>query len=709
MKINRDFTFFIEIVLIFIYIFIIIFSIAIQPFYLILGIICVLFLPGYNLLNLIKPQFNLIEKLGYTIILSLAIENLIMFFSYIFLYNIVTSPEFPGFIFDGILLILVIQFINIILIFIFKYKKIKRNKRPEFFQIKIDLKKKDFKILIIFIVFFLSLILLCISTLFSDVPNNDFDTNYKVYRNNFTFFYRVPPIFYLFLITSILCLTYIIFFIKNKYFILISISAFIYCLWILPYLQIGNYFGSDSNRLAEVCTGYPVYGIKVSTGAMFVVREKDFFNPWRYSTSLFTTILLTSATGVDHDFVLMYLFPLIFIFFPFFFYSIFQKYSNKMVNDDLNLIILTVLAFITPLTVKNAHSATTGIIGIYIFLILVVEFFNWIHRREFKSKIKNLPFIIFLYIFLCLTHMEECVYFLIIIIIYSIYYLFFEINKIEINNVLRIKKFKKNLVMIGCLICTLSIIFYLIQEFYGYLKKMFFIITKSINSTIFFDLYDNSKVQVLFILGNSFEFSLIVIGLIIIGTIIYVIGCYLIYFKLNYLLIKIQNIIIKILKSYHNILNKLISTKLFQYLLIPVIFGVILLLNTLFIQFLVEQGLLLIIELILSYIIFIFHIFLFFMGIVYYKIGNHKQNYFLITIIASSSIMLILFISGNYTLGFYVLNARFFTPFIFFNLIIIQNTFFDKFIKKRKIYLILLMILLLFVGTFCSLRKLAYG
>jgi len=74
-----------ELVLIIIYLFMIYNSIILFPLTLILGIISVLFLPGYNLLNLIKPQFKLFEKLGYTTILSLAIENIYMFLWYFFI------------------------------------------------------------------------------------------------------------------------------------------------------------------------------------------------------------------------------------------------------------------------------------------------------------------------------------------------------------------------------------------------------------------------------------------------------------------------------------------------------------------------------------------------------------------------------------------------------------------------------------------------
>ena len=65
----------------------------------------------------------------------------------------------------------------------------------------------------------------------------------------------------------------------------------------------------------------------------------------------------------------------------------------------------------------------------------MVELYELIKKKEFN--IINSLFIIFLYFFLCLTHFEECIYFLVLIILSSIYYLFIEfkaINAISISN-----------------------------------------------------------------------------------------------------------------------------------------------------------------------------------------------------------------------------------------------------------------------------------
>ncbi|KKK47860.1 hypothetical protein LCGC14_3150930, partial [marine sediment metagenome] len=333
------------------------FSIIIQPINLILGFFFVFILPGYNLLSILKPDYKFTEKLGYTIVLSLAIESAFMFISYLLLYNFMTYPESntSGFIFDPFLLTTAIMSINLILIFIKRIKnhKIKQNndiKEEKFFRnfrsIKRRIKPKN---VIIIISLFLALTFLCISAIYSNVPDNNFLANYVDYRSNFTFFFRVPLIFYFFLIISILCLTYIIFSVKNSYITLTCISIFLYCLWILPYLQIGNYYSNDSYYLFKSYEVYLKYGILSHQGYHFVMYN---FDSLRYSTSLFSAILLTNATSMGIDFVLWYLYPLFYIFLPFFFYSVLKKHSNEKKKIEILLIILVIFILFTPQFLK---------------------------------------------------------------------------------------------------------------------------------------------------------------------------------------------------------------------------------------------------------------------------------------------------------------------------------------------------------------------
>jgi len=119
MKLRRVFLL-IELVTLLIYFLMILFSVILQPLNMILGFFFVFILPGYNLISILKPEYQFSEKLGYMIVLSLALESALMLFSYIILYNFETYPESNtrGVIFNPIILISSILFINLILTFI---------------------------------------------------------------------------------------------------------------------------------------------------------------------------------------------------------------------------------------------------------------------------------------------------------------------------------------------------------------------------------------------------------------------------------------------------------------------------------------------------------------------------------------------------------------------------------------------------------------
>ena len=287
MKLNRQYLL-IELLLLSFYFFIILFSITIQPINLILGFFFVFILPGYNLLSIIKPGYKFIEKIGYAIVISIALESVLMLGCYILFYNLASYPESStkGLVFNPIILISAVLSINLILIFIKRIKNYKSNqisnsKKINFIgflgSIKRRLKLKD---MIIIISFVLSLIFLCVSTIYSEAPNNDYLVNYIDYKLDFTFFLRVPLIFYFFLLISILCLTYIIFSFKNSYFILSMISIFLYSLWILPYLQIDNYFNHDSYQLLNYYEIYLNEGILSFHGYQITILN---FDTLRYS------------------------------------------------------------------------------------------------------------------------------------------------------------------------------------------------------------------------------------------------------------------------------------------------------------------------------------------------------------------------------------------------------------------------------------------
>ena len=737
MKLNRVYLL-IELSLLSIYFFIILFSINIQPINLILGFFFIFILPGYNLVSILKPEYKLTEKLGYVIVLRLALESALMLFSYILLYNSASYPESTtkGVIFNPILLISTILSLNLILTFIKRRKnhKIKQNnyfKETNFFRNLEAIRRKiNLKNMMIIFGFIFSLVLLCVSTLYSNVPNNDYSINYRDYRSNFTFFTRVPLTFYIFIIISILCLTYIIFSVKNRYITLTCISIFLYCLWILPYLQIGNYFNHDSYNLLKYYEIYLDNGIMSYQGYHFVIYN---FDSLRYSTSLFSVILLTSATATDINFVLWYLYPLFYIFLPFFFYSVLKKYSKKKKNNDIFLVILVIFMLFTPQFLKYGHAPGTGVFGIIIFLILVVEFFNLMQKDKFN--LRNSFLIILLYFFLSLTHTEECIYFLILMILYSIYYFFFKIMKIKINintsqlfssngelkrestlliqtidGIIQEDNLKKEFTKILILFSFLTLIFYFTLLFFNYFYTY---LNRAIGSFSFLEfIYDKTvatRIVIPFFIRGGLLISTFFLISIILGIILLFIILYLIFFEKYHFSFKLYSLALKIFKKIFFPIKKLISNKIFQFILFPLFFMMIILIDIYVLLTLEKAFFLTVIALILSYSTLILQIFFFIKGIAFFKIENDKQNFFLINIIASSVIMGVLMISGELWLAVYVLHTRFFVIFVFSNSIIIQDTYFKEYKKRKKIQLMFLIILILSLGVFYSLRTLSFG
>ncbi len=729
----------IELILIVIYSFMTLFSIVLQPINIILGFFIVFILPGYNLLNLIKPKFRFIEKLGYSIIISLAVENISMFFSYIILYNYGTYPDATsrGFIFNSTLLIASIIFINFILIIINEFKnfkiKIKSNKNQKRdYSINLDRIKYnlDLKKSLVIVTFALSLILLCISTLNSEVPNNnDYLTNRYDYRSNFTFFYRVPLIFYAFLIISILCFTYIVFFIKNDYIILIAISMFIYCLWILPYLQIGNYFGHDTHLLSMDYEIYLDHGIMTYSGFNFVIFN---FDSLRYSTGLFTTILLISATNVSLDFALWYLYPMLYIFIPCLFYSVFKKFLNKSKNGDYTLIIMVIFVIFTPQFIKFGHATGTGVLGTLIYFILVIEFYNLMQKNEFN--IYNSFLIILLYFFLTLTHTEECIYFLVLMILYYIYYLFLKLKKIEKNSIfspdflkspskvesfylhqivlqeLAQKKIKNIHKKFSALLCILILIFYIANEFIGWFRIYFLMLFGNFPFlAIFYDIFIQTKIIIPFFLRGEISFSIFILASIFFGVFLLNYIIYLIFFKKFNFILKIYNTGINFARKIYYYITKLISKKIFQVFFFIMFFSLIIFIDFFVLVPLEETILLTIIALILSYSVMVIYIFFFFKGFKYFRLNNNRQNFFLISLFSSLTMVFMLVITGSLWLAIYVIHGKYLSHFVFFSLIIIQNTYIQKLREKKNNFLICMVILVIILGIFYGLRTLAFG
>lgn len=202
--------------------------------------------------------------------------------------------------------------------------------------------------------------------------------------------------------------------------------------------------------------------------------------------------------------------------------------------------------------------------------------------------------------------------------------------------------------------------------------------------------------------------KIIIIITIFLGAFLLILASYKLFFNNFGILLKINNIVIKIIKKIYNLFKKLIITKVFKILFFLVFFSLIIYINTFFIS--KETTFLLIIfTLFLGYLIFSIQLFFFCMGIPYYQIKNDKQNFFLSAIIVSSALAAVMLIIGGIWVTVYLLASRIVSSLTFFNLIIIQNTYFKEFIEKRKKYLMCIIVLIFILGVFVSLRTLTYG
>lgn len=693
------------------------FSIKIQPLNLILGFVCILILPGYNILNLIKPRWDFLAKVGCSSIISLAVANIIMFLNYLILYDVITSRSEPSFFFNMNLVILAIISITSVLRLISEIKK-----RKEPLNIEIEAQKqisrkygKEYKLKskhFVILVYIVSLILMCVSSFFSNVPNNEYSTNIVEYSYSYTFFTRVPFTFYIFLISSIISLIYLIFNQKNTIVTLISISFFLYCLWIIPYLQIKNYFNFDSYTLSLICKLYPTYGITANWDKGFLVFSEQLF-PHRYSTSIFTTLIISYSTSMDVDFTLWFLYPLVFFFTPFFFWSVFWKFLGiKELNSNkkhLCLSLLVILTLLSPQFVKFPHSATTGVIGVVVFLLIVLELFEIVIIRKIHKI--NFLYVVMLYFFLSLTHTEECLYFLILIVLVNFYIIFTENKNSKILDNIQKKQKLDWILIFGLLLLVLILIFYLTQEFFGWINYYFDMLFGSLPILMIYALnfYESFKIPFLFSLRGNFTVSVNVIAFIAVAIGIYLLFCYMLTFKSQNLSLRLINLVKKPLKSIYQFVSEIFSKKIFTVVYYLSFFTLILVLNLVVLSSWDEFIFLEIIALFTSYLVFSFQILLFFKGIKFFKINNFRQNYFLIAIFSSSAISILLLLTGDIWLSLYIFHTLFLTNFIFFNLIIIQNNYFIVFLKKYKGYLVQIVFVLILLGFFYSLRALRYG
>jgi len=456
------------------------------------------------------------------------------------------------------------------------------------------------------------------------------------------------------------------------------------------------------------------------------------YDSLRYSTSLFSAILLTNATSMGIDFVIWYLYPLFYIFLPFFFYSVLKKHSNEKKKNEILLIILVIFTLFTPQFLKYGHTAATGVLGIIIFFILVVEFFNLMQENKFNFR--NSFLIVLLFFLLSLTRTEECLYFLVLVLLYSIYYFFFKIKNFKLNissplsrsnnnlkeesliliqitdRKIHENRLKTDLIKILFLLSILTLIFYLTMEFFGYFTNYYLMTFGKIKFLkIFYDLIKLTSVKIPFLLRGGATISIFVLVSIFIGFVSLFIILYISFFKIYNFLFRVYNFALKIFKKIYYSITKLISNRILQIMFFPLMFILIILIDMVILYSLEEMFIITIIALILSYSIMVLQLFFFIKGIQFYQIENDKQNFYLLTIVASSIVMVIFIISGGFFLATYVLHTRFLVFLVFCNSIILEDTYFKGYMQRSKIQLIFLIIMILSLGVFYSLRTLAFG
>ena len=66
------------------------------------------------------------------------------------------------------------------------------------------------------------------------------------------------------------------------------------------------------------------------------------------------------------------------------------------------------------------------------------------------------------------------------------------------------------------------------------------------------------------------------------------------------------------------------------------------------------------------------------------------------------------FIAGDTFIAYHLLNSKIIPLFMILNLILIQNTYFKEIMEKKRKYIIILVIILLYLGVFISLRKIGW-
>lgn len=679
--------------------------------------IFILIIPGYNLINILMPDLSRFLKIGLVSIFSLGLEIIVMLLYYIIGFSLNYGSPFY---FDLGFLIFIFTIISCILIIINFYKSFYSNRSSKIIdkENKVFLEKireNNWNLLLFFLII-LDLILLCTNVYLNRVSFTPAEI-YTNYSNNWAFFYNVDIFFYLFYSSTIILI--VIFAVKseNKLMFLFLICIFLYVQLIIPYLQIGGLFNHDSTYLLNSIEFSEINGLTPieGYGLTVIIDPIDNESWWlRYATSSFLGILLYNLTGIDLELSLIFLFPLIFCLFPFFIYGVLEYFSKNGKENDLSIKIITFFSIFNHFFLKLGHTASTTVIGFFIFFVLL--FLLYIIYKEQTLSFKKISVMIFLYLFLCVTHIEEALYFILIFIAVEFYYVFIRPN---LNQASGIKDSDSNQSFIKkyCfLFCLLVLIFYLSQEFLGYFYR-YVILFKSIPGfNIVYDVYISTKIIPFpFIIISYTTISYLLLSVILVMPVL----LYFLFLLLDKRKVRLFGFVNKIeLKFYQfqNILQRKKIKKIFQgFLIILPAFSIILLhiiiesylsLDSTLFEF---QDFWIILEVFLVYNYFIIQVFILCKNFLYYRLNRQYEQFLIVSIFCmSASFGFFALVTTRFDYSIYDLQKTLYMIF-FLNNFLIKENYFKDIHKNKYIFYALLISTMILGGLNISFRKLRYG
>ncbi len=414
-------------------------------------------------------------------------------------------------------------------------------------------------------------------------------------------------------------------------------------------------------------------------------------------------------------FSLSFLYPLSICLFPFFIYGFLEYISHNSDKKEDCIKILTLFAIFNPIFLKFGHTATTVVIGIIIFIILIFFLYNIFKKQELS--IKNILVIIFLYSFLSFTHIEEALYFLPILFVVKVFFIIFIENGLQRPNFLSKSINGKSFIRRYCFLNgILILLFYVSQEFLGHFSTYISFFNNFPLFNIIFTLYSDSKILFFpFIFERYISLSLFVILICFLIPIL----MYLLFFLINLYKSKLANIKAIFVNFFNKFQKFLTQRKIrfgFQLMLI-----ISLILAPIFLNFIIGvygekvgkilefDGILIILEVIILYNFFIIQIFMFVKNLLFYKQNKSYELFFLIILVCLTGSIGIFALSTT-DLVFIVYDLqKYIYLLIFFNVFLMKENYFVDLRKKKFKYFFMLIFIMIIGGLIISFRKLKFG